>query len=217
MNESHSRAIVFLLAAILCVMLFGAGAVLSGFGWMAGIGLVLGIVFVGVAVIAKFIGSFRDEVVAAKSKREPWLWLFVVWPAIIGNFIVCGIAALRWWGGNISFKDALGEVPYFWVPVALLFGAMGVSAIESAPTWLPEVPSKVKAGVRGWLMLVGAPVLAPMGRLRSIREARGRGERIGLVSTGLSVAGSFMVSMVVFFLAVLFPFVLVVVIASGFL
>ena len=88
MSDSDGKAIVFLLAAILCVMLFGASAVLSGFSWMLGIGIVLGVVFLIVAVIAKFIGSFRDEVVAAKSKGEPWLMLFVAFPAMIGIFVV---------------------------------------------------------------------------------------------------------------------------------
>lgn len=37
MNEAHSRAIVFLLAAILYVLLFGAGAALTGLAWVAGI------------------------------------------------------------------------------------------------------------------------------------------------------------------------------------
>ncbi len=43
MNEAHSRAIVFLLAAILCVLLFGASAVLSGLAWLAVIGAVLAV------------------------------------------------------------------------------------------------------------------------------------------------------------------------------
>ncbi len=193
MSDLNGKAIVFLLAAILCVMLFGASAVLSGFGWMLGIGIVLGVVFLIIAGIAKFIGSIRDEVVVAKSKGEPWLALFVAWPAMIGIFIVGGLAALRWWEGGIRFKDALGEVPYYWVPVTLLFASMGVALIESAQSWLPQVPGKVAALVRGWLMLVGAPVLAPLGRLRSIREARARGERIGSFATSASVLGSFLV------------------------
>lgn len=62
MNEEHSRAIVFLLAAILCVMLFGASSVLTGFGWLAGIGAVLGVIFLVIAGVAKFFGSIVGRI-----------------------------------------------------------------------------------------------------------------------------------------------------------
>ena len=68
MKEQHSRAVIFLLAAILCVMLFGASSVLTGFGWLATIGAILGVVFLIVAGMAKFFGSLRDEVVLAKTE-----------------------------------------------------------------------------------------------------------------------------------------------------
>ncbi|ANY78232.1 hypothetical protein BB934_08295 [Microvirga ossetica] len=81
MNNDNSGAIVFLLAAILCVLLFGSGAVLSGLGWGVGIVGVLAIGFFILAGIARFFGAMRDEMAASRARREPWLWLFVVWPA----------------------------------------------------------------------------------------------------------------------------------------
>jgi hypothetical protein len=207
MNESHSRAIVFLLAAILCVMLFGAGSVLSGFGWMAGIGVVLSVLLLILVAFAKlidagfdFLWSIRDEVVSARSNKKPWLWLLIALPAIIGLPVVLGLTTLLWLGGEVRFKAAYEQVPYNWVPLTFLFASFVVGAIENWRDWLHEVPSvvavvprKLVELVRCWLMLVCAPFLAPLGRWRSIREAQARGERIGSFTTAASIFGSFLV------------------------
>lgn len=215
MNETHCRAIIFLLAAILSVMLFGASAFLTGLAWLAGIGAVLGIVFLVIAGVAKFLGSIREEVVAARAERKPWIWLLVAWPGIVGGFVICGLAAVRWMGGGIRYGDAISTVPYSWVPVTLILAGMAVAAIESAHEWLPKVPGRVAALLRGWLMLLGAPVLAPFGRWQSIREQRARGEVVGVVSAGLSILGTFLASLLVWIAAVSVPLTLVLIIAQS--
>jgi hypothetical protein len=62
MKEKHSAAIVFLLVAILCVLLFGSGAVLTAaivFAVLVGIGIVVGVtalIFKGIGInIAPFL------------------------------------------------------------------------------------------------------------------------------------------------------------------
>jgi hypothetical protein len=51
------KVIVFLLAAILCVMLLGASMVLSGFMWVAVIGVVLAVILLAPTVIPKVLKS----------------------------------------------------------------------------------------------------------------------------------------------------------------
>ena len=64
MNEADSKAIKFLLAAILCVMLFGASAVPTGIVWFAIIAGVLAII----AVVFIAIFSFISEIIPALAK-----------------------------------------------------------------------------------------------------------------------------------------------------
>ena len=71
MSEADNKAIVFLLAAILCVMLFGASAVLTGFVWVAVIGVVLLVIF-GVAAV---IPNVLAYLAGSRSRRS--LNLFV--------------------------------------------------------------------------------------------------------------------------------------------
>jgi hypothetical protein len=176
---------------------------------MAGIGAVLGVIFLVVAGVARFFGSLQKEVAAAEAKQKPWLWLLVFWPACIGNFVVGGLAALRWWKGGISYGDAMSTVPFWSVPVMIMFAAIIVAAIESAHDWLPKVPVRAAAFIRGWLMLIGGPVLGPLGCWQSIQEARAKGEQIGALSAGNSLIGTFAVSILLWLLAVLMPFALV--------
>lgn len=215
MNNDNSGAIVFLLAAILCVLLFGSSAVLTGLGWVAGIGAVLAVIFLVIAGIACLFRSLRDEVASARVERKPWLWLFVAWPATIGNVAVVALAVLYWLAGDVRFKDALDEIPYFWVPVTALFASMIVAAIESAHEWAPKVPGYIASTARtvpgktisfiqGWLSLLVGPVLGPVGRWQTIREQRARGEHVGLVSAALSLFGAFLVGVLLWPL-VLFP------------
>jgi hypothetical protein len=212
MNEAHSRAIVYLLAAILCVMLFGASAFLSGVAWGAGIAAVVAAVFLAIVGAAKLFISLRSDVEVARSERRPWLYLPVLWFAILGNFAVFAAAALQWVRGGIDFRAALDQVPYWWLPVSLMLVGALILICESAPNWLPRLPGQISAFLQGWLHLITAPVFGPVGRWRAIREARARGERIGRVSAGASVAATFFVGTLLWFPAVLLPLVLLAVV-----
>ena len=98
--------IAFLLFLILCVLLFGAGAVLSGLGWLALISVGLLVVLLAVLGSAKFIRSMNDEIAAQRSEQRPWLYLILGTPAVIGNF---GVFALSWLqGGNIDAVQLQG-------------------------------------------------------------------------------------------------------------
>lgn len=124
--------IAFLLFLILCVLLFGAGAVLSGLGWLALISVGLLVVLLAVLGSAAFIRSMHDEIATQRREKRPWLFLIIGLPAMIGNF---GVFAFCWLQGS-----KIDEVPYFWVPVVIVFASMLVLALESANSWLPKVP-----------------------------------------------------------------------------
>ena len=55
-----------------------------------------------------------------------------MWPGAIGNFIVFGAAAYsRFEGSCQSFKgDCLENMPYWWLPVSVLFAGLLVQGIE---------------------------------------------------------------------------------------
>jgi hypothetical protein len=124
--------IAFLLLLILCVLLFGAGAVLSGLGWLAVISIGLLVVLLAVLGSAAFIRSMHNEIATERSKQRPWLYLVIGLPAVIGNF---GVFAFTWLQGS-----KIDAVPYYWVPVTLIFASMLVLGLESANSWLPKIP-----------------------------------------------------------------------------
>lgn len=201
MNESHSSAIVLLLAAILCVMLFGAGAVLSGLWWIAIAGAILVAVFLVIALVAHLYGSVTE----ARSEGRAWLYLLVGIPALIANFAAFCVAYLEAWSDGSSAGNALDDVPYAWIAPILLIASMVVAAIETAPGWLPKVPRKISALLHLWFALLVGPYMGPMGRWRAIRKRRAQGERVGAFSAGLSIVGVFTLSICLWLIAVYLP------------
>jgi hypothetical protein len=195
MKVSHSRAIVFLLAAILSVLVFGAHYFLIGLAWVAGIGAVFGICLIGIAGISRVIGSLRAEIAAAKANGRPWRFLPLSYLAVTGYFIVAGMAAFYWLGQPITYRDALAQVPLWWVPVALTVCVIVVLLIESAHEWLPKVPEFAAKILRGWIMWLISPIAGPMGHLQRLREMKSKGETTGIFSDTLNLLWEFIVGL----------------------
>ncbi|MFC5394527.1 hypothetical protein [Bosea vestrisii] len=131
MSEQHSRAIVRLLTAMLCVMVFFVVSYLAGTAW-AGFGL-----FVVGFVILFLLGgavycyqSIRKEVVTARDQGKPWIGPLLTLPSMVLNFVVFGIGGLVWLLNNMSFRDALTSVPGWWIPVVGLLGGFAAEVIE---------------------------------------------------------------------------------------
>jgi len=193
--------IAFLLFLILCVLLFGAGAVLSGLGWLAVISAGSLVVLLAVLGSAKLIRSMHDEIVTQRSEQRPWLYLVIGAPAVIGNF---GVFALSWiQGGNID------AVSYWWVPVNIMIASMLVLALESANSWLPKVPVVVMGFCVGWAKFLVLPVLAPIGHWKLIRKPNPAGDRTGVLIASVSTLWTFVVAVFLWWLAVL-PLIFVV-------
>jgi hypothetical protein len=191
----------FLLFLILCVLLFGAGAVLTGLGWLALISIGLLVVLLAVLGSVKFIRSMHDEIATQRSEQRPWLYLIIGMPAVIGNF---GVFAFSWLqGGKID------AVPYWWVPATILFASMLVLAIESANSWLPKVPEFITGFFVGWAKFLVSPVLAPIGHWKSIRKPNPAGDRTGMLVASVSTLWTFIVAVFLWWLAVL-PLIFVV-------
>jgi hypothetical protein len=193
--------IAFLLFLILCVLLFGAGAVLSGLGWLAVISVGLLVVLLAVLGSAAFIRGMHDEIATQRSQQRPWLYLIVGIPAVIGNF---GVVALSWLqGGKID------AIPYWWVPVTILFASILVLALESANSWLPKVPGFITGFFVSWAKFLVLPVLGPIGHWKSIRKPNPTGDRTGLLVASASTLWTFIVAVFLWWFAVL-PLILVV-------
>jgi hypothetical protein len=195
MKSSHSRAIVFLLAAILSVLVFGAHYFRIGLAWVAGIGAVFGILFLSIAGVSQIIRSLRAEVATAKANGGPWLCIPVGYLAVVGIFIVGGVAAFDWMSRPITYKDALTQVPLWWVPVALMVGGVVVLLIESAHEWLPKVPKFSAKILRGWVMWLVSPIAGPMGHLQRLREMKSKGEATGIFSDTVNLLWTFIVGL----------------------
>jgi hypothetical protein len=193
--------IAFLLFLILCVFLFGAGAVLSGLGWLAFISVGLLVVLLVVLGSAAFIRSMHDEIATQRREQRPWLFLIIGLPAVIGNF---GVFAFSWLqGGEID------AVPYWWVPVTIMFASMLVLALESANSWFPKVPGFVLGFCVAWAKFLVLPVLGPIGHWKSIRTPNPVGDRTGVIVASVSTLWTFIVAVFLWWIAVL-PLILVV-------
>jgi hypothetical protein len=75
MNENHSRAIIFLLAAILAVMLFGAKPVLTTFGWGVAASVAAALIYFVLVVVVAAIAVKIVEIAEKVPKfLKRWLW-----------------------------------------------------------------------------------------------------------------------------------------------
>lgn len=140
MSKEHSRLIIFLLAGILAVLLFGREAMQGSLEVVFWIGLALGIVALaiwGIVALVRGVGRevkvYRQEVRRDREEGRPWLHTFIAWPGIIGNFLVIGVAAYsRYVEESCSalLGDCLQQIPYWWLPVVLLLGSMPIAGLE---------------------------------------------------------------------------------------
>lgn len=140
MSKEHSRLIIFLLAGIFAVLLFGREAVQGSLETFFWIGLVLGIVALiiwGIVALVRGVGRevkvYREEVRRDREEGRPWLHTFIAWPGIIGNFLVIGIAGYSRYvdeSCRAFLGDCLQTIPYWWLPVALLLGSIPIAGLE---------------------------------------------------------------------------------------
>jgi hypothetical protein len=138
-DRGHSQLIIILLSGIFAVLLFGREATYGSIQTLFSVGLVLGIIAVIVWAIVSFIGYmgrearvYREEVRRDREEGRPWLYQYLAWPGIIGNFLVFGVAAYSRYV-DVScraFGDCLQQIPYWWLPISLFLASILVSALE---------------------------------------------------------------------------------------
>jgi uncharacterized membrane protein len=185
MSDEDSKTIIWLLWAILFVLLFGAGAFIHTLWWVAGIGLVVGIVgFVWSAI--RSVGETVAEEMR-EAKGEPRIATTVGLTGAALNFVVliwAGVIASK---QGIRFSDALSEVPLYWMPVLMILGAYPVQWALSIQSWGPSFPRTVLNGIRGVSRSVRdafvAPVEVPLERIRLLRWQRENGEPVNTAAT----------------------------------
>jgi hypothetical protein len=78
------------------------------------------------------VRQYREEVGRDRREGRPWLYTFIAWPGIIGNFAVIGLAALHYFGNSCRavFGDCLQQIPFWFFPVSLLLLSIPVMWIE---------------------------------------------------------------------------------------
>lgn len=209
MTERHGTAIIILLSAIFCVLLFGANAFLSGMTWVLGIGAVIAAIVFALLLIRKIFNFILEGIFEVRANNQPWVWLIFVFPAIICNFIIFALAFTECYAGCNKFGATLLTVPFYWVPQALIATGFLVLAIETAHTWWPKIPMLFSAAMRNWILLSCAPLLGPFGRWQTIRASRAEGKQISSISALLSVCGTFFVSILLWLPGVGIPLLLV--------
>lgn len=140
MSKEHSRIIIILLAGIFAVLLFGREAMQGSMQVVFWVGLAVGIVgLIGWATFAffRYIGgeakAYREEVRRDREQGKPWLHTYIAWPGIIGNFLVFAIAGYSRYvdeSCRALVGDCLQQIPYWWLPVALLLGSIPIAGLE---------------------------------------------------------------------------------------
>lgn len=125
LTEKTGQLIVVLLAAILAVLVFGREAIGPWLFWGGATFVVLAILFYVIREIWRVIVSDIAQY-AAEERREGGSGILIViaWVGIIGNGIVVVWALLMSFQGT-PYGDALQLIPYYWVPLVLLFVGYG--------------------------------------------------------------------------------------------
>jgi uncharacterized integral membrane protein len=140
MDRGHSRLIVILLAGILIVLLIGREAAIELLGGAFWVALILGLFALIVAAVFGVVRAsvretraYRDEVARDRREGRPWLYTFIVWPGLIGNFVVMGLAAFHYFGGEChAFKgDCLESIPLWGVPISVFAFGWAVYFFEA--------------------------------------------------------------------------------------
>jgi hypothetical protein len=128
----------------------------------------------------------------------PWLLVGAAW--IVGILIVVAIvvgAVWAFWAGaqssaGLSVELMIGAGFVFWV----LF------KIPPRPSGQPNLAVRL---LRGWVRIISAPVLAPMGYWRSSQERRLRGESVNAVAVTAGLIWSCLVGVFLSYLAMFLP------------
>lgn len=129
LTESTGRTIVFLLAGILAVLLFGKEALLSAIPAALGLIAAFAVLWVIWVICSGVAGSlfeeYRTEVESAGSIGVWRYWLVVAYAGFVGHIavMICAgtLAILRW-----STKNVISDIPYFWVPLVVAFSSYGM-------------------------------------------------------------------------------------------
>jgi hypothetical protein len=109
---------------------------------------------------------------------------------MIALFLFLILCVLLFGAGAV--KAGLGLVAV----IAVALGLLGV--VVFAVVWAtPKIPGALGGFLRGYVRFLGAPVLGPVAYWRTVDERRARGERVGVISVGLTLLWTFIVGVFV--------------------
>ena len=154
MDREHSRIIVWLLAGILAVLLFGAAAVRDGLQVAFWVGLALLVVFLTWKLVSGVWIAASSEIAAAKEQGEPWLWAVFLIPA---GFWIAGMVTTAYVTGNRT-KFPYGY-DYWEVPVFLAAAGLALLLGGVLRRSYKQIPGLLWRFYLGWLAMIAAPWL----------------------------------------------------------
>lgn len=127
-------------------------------------------------------------------------WLFVGAAWIVGILMVVAIVVSAVWAFWAGAQSSAG------LSVELMIGAVLVVWLSFKMPLRPSgQPNFIVRLLRGWGRVISAPVLGPLEHWRSIQIRRLKGERTNVVALAVGFSWSFLVGMVLSWLAISLP------------
>lgn len=183
--------IAILLFLILLVMLLGSGPVLGLIGFAAAAAIAIFVIVLVFRIAAEFVTSFANGVRNARGSGHAWLWKFPLAVGFVWTLSVYLIAYFE--AGTINGKAlqrSLDGIAYWWVGPLLVVAAFGLRIVESAPTWIPQIPDASWRFMMGVGEMLSAPVLLPTRCWKKIRNETLAGRPVNPIWASVRLLGS---------------------------
>lgn len=191
--ENVLKTIAVILALILAVMLFGADTVKGGIGLVGAIAACLLVITCAFKIVGAGVDFVRKEVAENKRQGAPWRALYLIYPAIIANILVGALAVVNAdWSQSGAFRTSLEAIPYWWLPITLMFVGWFLEWLENAPNWLPKIPGAIIDFLNRWAFTFVAPVTYPRKRWTEIETQGLPGQPVGKLRATGSLLWSFL-------------------------
>lgn len=181
MGNQHLGIIAVLLFLILFTQLWGAGATKDVLGTVLVIMLGLG----ALKIVFDLLKALIEELIAIKRRGGAWIARILMFFGLAGLLIAAALSHL--------FEQGKEKINGFLLVSFLLFPmAALVACIETASSWVPEVPGAVLRFCSQLGQYIAAPVTLPMERWAAIKTKKASGSRVGPIRIGVSLAGAFL-------------------------
>lgn len=209
MTEGQSRTIIWLLAGILLVLLFGASQVTSAAQTALWVTIPLAAVALVIWGVVALVKNYLVEIDGERKNGGPWRAIAVAGLAIPLNLVGVALAGLEFLSDGTPFGVALLRSPWTQSALAIMALAAVVLAFER---WNLIWPA-IERAANGWLLILIGPIAAPAGVWRRMQEERERGNQIAHGAVLGRIASTFVRACALWLAAVAFPLMVVFILA----